>query len=181
MSKPWFNVASNTGVFLPAILRLAYHDKGSINAGPLIDMDVRTHWEKIYAEKAPNVVSWYRPHLETSLALIEQTASGRSASVIDIGGGESTLVDDLLARGYENISKRPPVAVAQSSDFEFLQSWGPEDHKVVLAEFAICGLQRLWWAIALECFFSGMEAFFWQIGQNEDIEFATPKVMAINL
>jgi len=67
-------------------------------------MDVQTHWEKIYAEKAPKAVSWYRPHLETSLALIEQTASGRSASVIDVGGGESTLVDDLLAREYENIS-----------------------------------------------------------------------------
>src|SRR6266700_7123303 len=67
-------------------------------------MDVQAHWEKIYTEKAPNAVSWYRPHLETSLALIEQTASGRSPSVIDVGGGESTLVDDFLARGYENIS-----------------------------------------------------------------------------
>jgi SAM-dependent methyltransferase len=67
-------------------------------------MDVQAHWEKIYTEKAPNAVSWYRPHLETSLALIEQTASGRSPSVIDVGGGESTLVDDLLARGYENIT-----------------------------------------------------------------------------
>jgi 2-polyprenyl-3-methyl-5-hydroxy-6-metoxy-1,4-benzoquinol methylase len=67
-------------------------------------MDVQTHWEKVYAEKAPNEVSWYRPHLETSLALIEQTASGRSAKVIDVGGGESTLVDDLLDHGYENIT-----------------------------------------------------------------------------
>jgi 2-polyprenyl-3-methyl-5-hydroxy-6-metoxy-1,4-benzoquinol methylase len=67
-------------------------------------MDVQTYWENIYAEKAPSEVSWYRPHLETSLALIEQTASGRSASIIDVGGGESTLVDDLLARGYENIT-----------------------------------------------------------------------------
>jgi SAM-dependent methyltransferase len=67
-------------------------------------MDVQAHWEKIYTEKAPNAVSWYRPHLETSLAHIEQTASGRSPSVIDVGGGESTLVDDLLARGYENIT-----------------------------------------------------------------------------
>jgi SAM-dependent methyltransferase len=67
-------------------------------------MDVETHWEKIYAEKAPNAVSWYRPHLETSLSLIEQTASGRSAFVIDVGGGESTLVDDLLAHEYENIT-----------------------------------------------------------------------------
>jgi SAM-dependent methyltransferase len=67
-------------------------------------MGVQPHWEKIYAEKAPNAVSWYRPHLETSLALIEQSASGHFASVIDVGGGESTLVDDLLARGYENVT-----------------------------------------------------------------------------
>ena len=67
-------------------------------------MDAQTHWEKIYTEKAPNAVSWYRPHLETSLALIEQATSGRSASVIDVGGGESTLVDDLLASGYENVT-----------------------------------------------------------------------------
>ena len=39
----------------------------------------------------------YRPHLETSLALIAQAASSPSASIIDVGGGESTLVDDLLA------------------------------------------------------------------------------------
>ena len=66
-------------------------------------MDAQTHWEKIYTEKAPDAVSWYRSHLETSLALIEQ-AAGLSASVIDVGGGESTLVDDLLTRGYENIT-----------------------------------------------------------------------------
>jgi 2-polyprenyl-3-methyl-5-hydroxy-6-metoxy-1,4-benzoquinol methylase len=67
-------------------------------------MDVKTHWEGIYKTKAPDQVSWYRPHLEKSLALIERAAGERSASIIDIGGGESTLVDDLLARGYENIS-----------------------------------------------------------------------------
>ncbi len=67
-------------------------------------MDAQTHWEKIYTEKAPDAVSWYRPHLETSLALIEQAATGCSASVIDVGGGESTLVDDLLTRGYEHLT-----------------------------------------------------------------------------
>jgi len=67
-------------------------------------MDAQTHWEKIYTEKAPDALSWYRPHLETSLALIKQAAAGCSASVIDVGGGESTLVDDLLARGYRNIT-----------------------------------------------------------------------------
>ncbi|MBZ5685469.1 MAG: class I SAM-dependent methyltransferase [Acidobacteriia bacterium] len=67
-------------------------------------MDVQSHWEKIYTEKAPDAVSWYRPHLETSLKLVEQVASGPSVSIIDVGGGESTLVDDLLARGYDNVT-----------------------------------------------------------------------------
>src|SRR6516225_2809171 len=67
-------------------------------------MDSQTHWEKIYKEKAPDAVSWYRPHLETSLTLIGKAAPSCSASIIDVGGGESTLVDDLLARGYNNIT-----------------------------------------------------------------------------
>jgi ubiquinone/menaquinone biosynthesis C-methylase UbiE len=67
-------------------------------------MDVQAHWERIYSQKAADEVSWYRPHLETSLALIAQAASSPSASIIDVGGGESTLVDDLLARGYANVT-----------------------------------------------------------------------------
>ena len=67
-------------------------------------MNTQTHWEKIYTEKAPDAVSWYRPHLEKSLGLIEQVAPERSSAIIDVGGGESTLVDDLLARGYDNIT-----------------------------------------------------------------------------
>ena len=49
-------------------------------------------------------VGWYRPHLETSLGLIERAAPGRNSAIIDVGGGESTLVDDLLARGYRNLT-----------------------------------------------------------------------------
>ena len=67
-------------------------------------MDAKTHWEKVYATKAPDAVSWYRRHLETSLALIERAVPVCSASIIDVGGGESTLVDDLLLRGYKNIT-----------------------------------------------------------------------------
>lgn len=67
-------------------------------------MDAQSHWEKICTEKAPNAVSWYRPHLETSLDLIERLAPSRRASIVDVGGGESTLVGDLLARGYENVT-----------------------------------------------------------------------------
>ena len=67
-------------------------------------MDVKTHWEKIYTTRTPESVSWYRAHLETSLALVERAAESRSASIIDTGGGESTLVDDLLLRGYKNLT-----------------------------------------------------------------------------
>lgn len=67
-------------------------------------MDVKTHWENVYTTKAPDEVSWYRRHLETSLALIGRAARAPEASIIDIGGGESTLVDDLLIRGYKNIT-----------------------------------------------------------------------------
>jgi SAM-dependent methyltransferase len=67
-------------------------------------MDTKTHWERIFATKIPDQVSWYRPHLETSLALINRSASDSLTPIIDVGGGESTLVDDLLARGFENVT-----------------------------------------------------------------------------
>jgi len=70
----------------------------------VVVMDTQAHWEKVYSTKASDAVSWFRPHLDTSLALIERVAPDLSASVIDVGGGQSTLIDDLLARGYENIS-----------------------------------------------------------------------------
>jgi SAM-dependent methyltransferase len=68
-------------------------------------MDRRPHWEQIYATKAFDRVSWFRPHLETSLGLIEQATQGdRAAAIIDVGGGASTLVDDLIGRGYRNVT-----------------------------------------------------------------------------
>ena len=65
-------------------------------------MNTEKHWEAIYRSKAPDAVSWYRRHLDTSLALIQKAAPERSASIIDVGAGEATLVDDLLAAGYQN-------------------------------------------------------------------------------
>jgi len=67
-------------------------------------MDPKTHWESVYTTKDPTEVSWYRPHLETSLQLIEEAAGGYDARIIDVGGGESTLVDDLSAAGYHELS-----------------------------------------------------------------------------
>jgi 2-polyprenyl-3-methyl-5-hydroxy-6-metoxy-1,4-benzoquinol methylase len=67
-------------------------------------VDTKSHWEKVYRTKQPNEVSWYRAHLDVSLSLIEEAAPNRDAHIIDVGGGESTLVDDLLAREYREIS-----------------------------------------------------------------------------
>ena len=67
-------------------------------------MESKAHWEKVYTTKAPDAVSWYAPHLETSLRFIHQATEDKSASIIDIGGGEATLVDDLLLDGYTDIS-----------------------------------------------------------------------------
>ncbi len=64
----------------------------------------RQHWETVYQTRAADAVSWYRPHLDTSLALIERAMPDRGGALIDIGGGESTLVDDLLARGYRELT-----------------------------------------------------------------------------
>ena len=67
-------------------------------------MRTREHWEAVYEHKGPAEVSWYRPHLEHSLHFIERAGLDRDAAIIDVGGGASTLVDDLLARGYRNLT-----------------------------------------------------------------------------
>ena len=67
-------------------------------------MDTQAHWEQIYGTKPPDQVSWFCPHLHTSLALIRRAAGDQSASVIDVGAGASTLVDDLIEAGYTNLT-----------------------------------------------------------------------------
>lgn len=67
-------------------------------------MTTKDHWERIYGRKAPDEVSWYRPHLERSLDFIERAGLAPDAAIIDVGGGASTLVDDLLGRGYTNLT-----------------------------------------------------------------------------
>src|SRR5215475_8292333 len=67
-------------------------------------MDAKSHWEAVYGAKGAHAVSWYRPHLEMSLAFIKRAGPGPSAAIVDVGGGESTLADDLLAQGYENLT-----------------------------------------------------------------------------
>ncbi len=59
----------------------------------------KSHWETIYRQKRPGEVSWYQPHLAVSLRLLANAGLSSGSRVIDVGGGASTLVDDLLERG----------------------------------------------------------------------------------
>lgn len=67
-------------------------------------MQSKDHWEKVYAAKATDAVSWFQPHADFSVGLIKATGVSHDAAIIDVGGGASTLVDDLLANGYTNLS-----------------------------------------------------------------------------
>lgn len=66
--------------------------------------DRKSHWENIYQTKELNEVSWYQPTPETSLAFVKQFALPFDAKIIDVGGGDSFLVDHLLDLGYTNIT-----------------------------------------------------------------------------
>ena len=67
-------------------------------------MPSKNHWDRVYATKSPQGVSWYQPHADQSVRLIRQTGLPLSASIIDVGGGASTLVDDLLQAGCRHLT-----------------------------------------------------------------------------
>jgi ubiquinone/menaquinone biosynthesis C-methylase UbiE len=64
----------------------------------------RAHWNSVYGSKQPDQVSWFRPHLDASLEYLRTSGIERSAAVVDVGGGASTFVDDLLNAGYGDVT-----------------------------------------------------------------------------
>jgi len=64
----------------------------------------KNHWEAVYETKQPSEVSWTQENPKTSLDFIRETNLDKTAKIIDIGGGDSKLVDFLLEEGYENIT-----------------------------------------------------------------------------
>ncbi len=68
------------------------------------NFDRKEHWEHVYATKQPKEVSWYESVPETSLSFIGQFTIPVTAKIIDIGGGDSFLVDHLLDNGYRNLT-----------------------------------------------------------------------------
>lgn len=66
--------------------------------------DSKAHWERVYHAKQPNEVSWTQEIPKTSLDFIHSYNLPKTASIIDVGGGDSKLVDFLLEEGFENIT-----------------------------------------------------------------------------
>lgn len=77
-------------------------------------MQPKNHWEHVYATKKTESVSWFQEHAEQSMRLIRGTGVPYSAGIIDVGGGASTLVDDLLSSGYCAVSVLDLAAAALS-------------------------------------------------------------------
>lgn len=67
-------------------------------------MTNRIHWENVYNTKQPNEVSWTQEKPETSLQLISKYNLPKTTKIIDVGGGDSNLVDFLLEQGFEDIT-----------------------------------------------------------------------------
>lgn len=67
-------------------------------------INYKEHWEKVYETKNPEEVSWTQKVPQTSLNLIEEVSKDKSSKIIDIGGGDSNLIDFLLEKGFKNIS-----------------------------------------------------------------------------
>ena len=67
-------------------------------------MSRREHWEQVYSGKPSDRLGWYKPRLQTSLDWITELSLDANAPIIDVGGGASTLVDDLLERGHSAIT-----------------------------------------------------------------------------
>ena len=67
-------------------------------------MNKQKHRGNIYATKEPTDVSWFQPHLQKSLALIDSANLDREARIIDVAGGASTLLDDLLERDFKHLT-----------------------------------------------------------------------------
>jgi len=70
----------------------------------MTDFDRKKHWENIYETKALNEVSWYQPSPTTSLEFIKENTNTLEDKIIDVGGGDSFLVDHLLNLDYTNIT-----------------------------------------------------------------------------
>lgn len=68
------------------------------------EVDRQAHWQQVYRTKATDAVSWYQPEPRPSADLLELAGATRESGIVDIGGGASTLVDWLVAKGFRDVT-----------------------------------------------------------------------------
>ena len=68
------------------------------------NLDRQKHWENIYHTKQLSDVSWYQPTPTTSLEFVKRFRIRKTAKIIDVGGGDSLFVDNLLEMGFRDIT-----------------------------------------------------------------------------
>jgi len=69
-----------------------------------MELDKKQHWENVFATKKETEVSWYQKKPETSLQFFERNKIPKTAKILEIGGGDSYLIDNLLEQGYESLT-----------------------------------------------------------------------------
>ena len=74
--------------------------------------DRRAHWDEVYGSRDVHAVSWYQRRPDMSLAMIARSGLARNAPIIDVGGGASTLIDELSNLGYGDLTVLDIAAAA---------------------------------------------------------------------
>ena len=99
-----------------------------------MNTNIKEHWDTIYQTKQPNEVSWTQEVPAVSLEFIHKFSIPKTAKIIDIGGGDSKLVDFLLAEGYSNVSV---LDISESAILRAQERLGKDANK---AKWIVCDI-----------------------------------------
>lgn len=105
----------------------------------------KEHWEKVYAAGKPDALSWTQELPKTSLSFIRGFNLPQNASIIDIGGGDSKLVDFLLDEGYVNIT------VLDISEKAIRKAKQRLDKRAALVQWIVCDITEFRPAVTYDC------------------------------
>lgn len=89
---------------------------------------MKEHWERVYHKSPVDKLGWYETNPEPSLNLIKRCLLEQKAKILNVGAGATTLVDELLEEGYQNIIAND---ISSSALKELQLRLGPEKSSMV--------------------------------------------------
>jgi SAM-dependent methyltransferase len=98
----YFRLSSAAAVVRSTVVRVRSRAADAMEVQ--VSEDRTSHWQSVYSSKKPDAVSWFAPHLASSLELLKEAGLTSASRVIDVGAGASTLVDDLLDLGVTSVT-----------------------------------------------------------------------------